>query len=391
MIAGAGWQNEFKRPATLWQWMDPKKFDEEQGDRPIYPHHIDMVTVYSLLHDYVTTYKKPIVMHTGNHEAYEKPYGVSPCVGQFLGLKPEGVERANAGIPSDHNLTTYEAALLYGPAYNDYRQSHNFQAQYLEWFYMLFTPLSDFTLTYGKGEEIAQSFTALEWEDEEQYVENKFRGGGTLPRATRAISKEQLELLRAARTRGQDRVLLTHFTFVSYGIAHRITAAGEVNINDDLPLTHAASTIPLVGPLIILPVSATARTAANWGQIAARMSEYEEGTFIRNRKAVYDMLYAGAFTHVFSGHSHRAGFYVMTNKTRRGLRDQVQVQGYAITEAGQTTAQHLKGGKARLIVGASGGPIPVQNHTKPRSKEEACATGAWNGPPVTSWTSHVIS
>jgi hypothetical protein len=38
------------------------------------------------------------------------------------------------------------------------------------------------------------------------------------------------------------------------------------------------------------------------------MSHYEEGTFIRNRKAVYDMLYDGAFSYVFSGHSHRAGF-----------------------------------------------------------------------------------
>lgn len=42
---------------------------------------------------------------------------------------------------------------------------------------MLFTPLSDVTLKYGAN----QSFTALEWEDEEQFAVVTSVSGGILP------------------------------------------------------------------------------------------------------------------------------------------------------------------------------------------------------------------
>ena len=75
-------------------------------------------------------------MLIGNHEAYDQPYGVSPRLGQFWRNNPEGAMRANDGIPADHNLTTNEATLLYGPLYYDYRKTHNFEARHQEWFYI---------------------------------------------------------------------------------------------------------------------------------------------------------------------------------------------------------------------------------------------------------------
>ena len=350
LAAGKDWQTQFQRPAALWNWMDPRHYLGKDRDVRTYPFYIDMLTIYSLLHYYVTTYKKPIVMLTGNHEAYEMPYGVSPRLGQFGGRTPEGFKAVNEGIPADHNLTTYEAALLYGPTYYHFENFWNFEARYLEWFYMMFNPLSDFSFTYDSG-AAKQSFTALEWEDSEQYIENAARGGGTLPRATRAISNLQLELLKeSSKTKAeQDRVLLTHFTFISYGYDYQITQSGEVNYNDTI-------------------------TPGHWG-----MSQFEEGTFIQNRKATYEMLYDGDFTHVFSGHSHRAGFYVMTGKTG-AFSSNVNVKGYLIEDKPSLNpTQVTAAGKARFIVGASGGPIPVQNHYKEQGENgKAVGLGCWS-------------
>ena len=280
----------------------------------------------------------------------EIPYGVSPRLGQFGGRTPEGFKAVNEGIPADHNLTTYEAALLYGPTYYHFENFWNFEARYLEWFYMMFNPLSDFSFTYDSG-AAKQSFTALEWEDSEQYIENAARGGGTLPRATRAISNLQLELLKeSSKTKAeQDRVLLTHFTFISYGYDYQITQAGEVNYNDNI-------------------------TPGHWG-----MSQFEEGTFVENRKATYNMLYDGDFTHVFSGHSHRAGFYVMTGKTG-AFSSNVNVKGYLIEDKPSLNPTKVTAaGKARFIVGASGGPIPVQNHyDEPSANGKAVGLGCWS-------------
>lgn len=334
MSIGESWQDDFKTPAKLWKWMNPNRFDDTNAGqgKPPYPYYIDMITIYSLLHDFVKNHKKPIIMLNGNHEAYDQPYGISPRLYQYtLGDRIYNGSPANEGIPADHNLTVYEATLLYGPAYNDWRHIHNFNAKYLEWFYMMFNPLSDMAITYE-----SQSFTALSWNDSEQLLTNF--GGGTLPRANEAVSDAQLKLLKESSRRGQDRILLTHFTFVSYAYNYQITEQGEVNYNNadknnsDVVLTKLTL-----------------------------MSHYEEGSFIFNRKPVYNMLYDGAFTHVFSGHSHRAGYYVMTEKT--GIfSDNVKVQGYPIEEKPISPTKYLKGGKARLIVGASAGPIPGQNH-----------------------------
>lgn len=324
------WQEAFKRPAKLWGWMDPSKFETEEDGRPAYPYYVDMVTIYSLLHYFITQHKKPIVMLNGNHEAYDLPYGISPRLYQFrIDGKTINGKPLNEGIPADHNLTVYEATLLYGSKYNNWRRVHNFEARYLEWFYMMFNPLSDFSITYGKKGAEQQSFTALSWDDSEQFLTNF--GGGTLPRANEAVSDNQLKLLEASSKRGKERILLTHFTFVSYGYNHQINESGEVNYNNQTDIVLSKFSL---------------------------MSHYEEGSFILNRRPVYEMLYEGKFTHVFSGHSHRAGLYTMEGEDGFFSRN-LKVQGHLIEDKEITLS---KGGKAKFIVGASAGPIPGQNY-----------------------------
>lgn len=364
---GGNWKTDFKRPSKLWEWMDPGKFDGESNNKYVYPYYIDMVTVYSLLHYFVKKHNKPIIMLTGNHEAYDEPYGISPRVGQFGGLKPAGIQRANEGIPADHNMTVYEATLLYGPKYNDYQKSWNFAARLLDWFYMLFTPFSDITVKFGNG-SVKQSFTALEWQDEEQIIENFLRGGGTLPRSSRAITREQLSLLtESSRNRedGVDRILLTHFTFISYGYEHQITEPGRVNYsNEPMKKTGIDFDNYYLNKIANAPLrmgNALDKIASDYLHIGAVMSHYEEGSFLINRNKVYGMLYDGGFTHVLSGHTHRAGYYVMTKKANT-IKDNVDVQGYLIDETPYSPTSKLQGGKARFIVGASAGPIPGQNH-----------------------------
>jgi hypothetical protein len=43
-----------------------------------YPCGIDALMVYSLIIHYYSTYKKPVFITSGNQEAYEYPYGISP-------------------------------------------------------------------------------------------------------------------------------------------------------------------------------------------------------------------------------------------------------------------------------------------------------------------------
>ena len=148
-----------------------------QPDTRRYPRAIDLVTMYSLFYYYYKKYGKPIILICGNHEAYTLPYGISPraklwrgftdtVIPQFdpakinpklamlspvIGIssaiggdRPDEAlvedstqtrekdwrarrdeknpadyyaERANEGIPADHNLTLSEAILMYGPDY----------------------------------------------------------------------------------------------------------------------------------------------------------------------------------------------------------------------------------------------------------------------------------
>ena len=186
-------------------------FDEKEGPR-LYPRGLDDMLVFSLVREMYRKHQLPIIMTSGNHEAYQVPYGISARVEAGdtdnwafkLGVLeattvdgraarqrqqenakqswPDGklpnearsaqkslarldaVERhradleaasawsrgkANEGMSRDHNLTIYEACLAYGPTYGQALTGFNFSGEQFDWFYALFTPLADCVIAYG--------------------------------------------------------------------------------------------------------------------------------------------------------------------------------------------------------------------------------------------------
>lgn len=70
------------RTGKLWEAMyleEDKTVHQRNED---YPFGIDGIIVYSLLLDFYATHKKPVFIVSGNHEAYEYPYGISPESGE---------------------------------------------------------------------------------------------------------------------------------------------------------------------------------------------------------------------------------------------------------------------------------------------------------------------
>ena len=127
--------DQLKKSADIWQALDLKNLKDKQQ----YTLGIDNLTLYALFKWYYKTHKKPIMLISGNHEAYTVPYGISPriklkrsmnstynplgkmtvddviekSIKQAEADQKEKEEkgpdiydsRANEGIPADHNLT----------------------------------------------------------------------------------------------------------------------------------------------------------------------------------------------------------------------------------------------------------------------------------------------
>ena len=364
----------------LWQEMnlDNLVTRDEKGELVAnaekYPFSIDNVIVYSLFLYYLTTYQKPILLISGNHEAYSVPYGISPRVDLQTFLRatrdsnkpmlehlentkgdqaklrrkheenPEDVNssRANPGIPADHNLTLAEAILMYGPDYNRIamagwrpsQQTTNSQARNKDWFYTVFSPLTDFTITYG-----SQRFIALGWGDAERFIGTGGMGtiGSMLPRSTQSVSDDQLKLLQKALRDDpkETNVLLSHFTFANYDTPKPYSEKGRIEY--------------------------------------ATQTDYSTGTFECNRPQVYDEILSGKIRYTLSGHAHRAGLYAPGEKYTQydtafeaGLAlEQLPENAYFFVDAQAPDKQgHYRAPQsgAAILVGASGGPIPVQNH-----------------------------
>lgn len=362
------------KTGEIWEAMlvdhynDPKK----------YPEGIDNIIMYSLFLYWYDTYKKPILLVSGNHEAYTLPYGISPRVKPLKAIgdnvKNKGTDkavdqlvdesikdrnkewadrekagyktnttRANEGIPADHNLTIAEAILLYGPDYNRVTMTgggkgsyKNFKLANLEWFYTVFTPFSDFVLTYK-----TQSFIGLGWGDDEKFtglgidghVESPFYGG-FLPRAPESLNGRQKTLVDKALARKPGcAVLLSHFTLANYGSNKPLGEIGEINCNDFL---------------------------GQW-------SDADHGTFEQNRSELYGHLAEGRIHLSLSGHSHRSGLYQPESFKSSVGRKTMTVKARASQPPQQNGSvrsyQAINSGQAKIIVSASGGPIPKQNYT----------------------------
>ncbi|MFV2004479.1 MAG: metallophosphoesterase family protein [Gammaproteobacteria bacterium] len=307
---------EIKNTGDLWSAMN---LDEAEKNRKSYPAGLDHVTIYSLFKYFYDTYKKPIFLTSGNHEAYTVPYGISPRVFS----KRKGV-RANASIPADHNLTIYEAILMYGPHYHKVlRKLTNFQKENFNWFYNLFTPLTDYAFTFGD-----QTFVGLEWGDDESMLTNRtLRGGlfinndgGVLPRASDSVTNKQLQMVDyALATTSPQKILFSHFTYYNYDLTEALSIRGEVNINNNF--------------------------------LQKYYTKYDHGSCKDNRNQVYnDWILSNKFDYTLSGHSHRAAIY----ETLSRAGEKVTPLGHEINNDHGITG-------TKVVVTACGGPIAVQN------------------------------
>ena len=302
---------------------------------------IDDTIIYSLFKYFYDTYKKPIFLTSGNHDSYGLPFGISPRVGPL---------KANEGIPMDHNLTFYEAILLFGKGYSDIVKYKNFNPKHAYWFYHVFTPMKDFSFQYKE-----QVFTGLEWGHTEAILTNINEGtyGGTLPRADTMLNKNQLKILKDSTKRSGGKglnILFTHATIVNYAATVPLDKIGQVFFNSD-------------------------------GRCG--FSKHDHGSFHGNRKTFYtDYIVNKGLTHTFSGHSHRSALYTCEAVDSIAKTPAEPNSIYApdkeaeLFEFMKTSARSLTNrknhynvdslpddSKTKIIVTGSGGPLPTKNIT----------------------------
>jgi hypothetical protein len=315
-----GQQREIKlRTAQLWDFLDFKNHDSKEAS---YPYYIDALMFMGLMVDHYSALGKPIYYIIGNHEGYEAPYGISPRILHV---------RANAGIPSDQNLTFYEATLLFGKKYSYLGGKPNFKKKNLEWAYRWITPWKDCLVNPGKK----QNFLLMGWDDDEDILSHYFGGGGTLPRAGLAVTDHQLALLkRMTSQEGGFNLMASHFTYANFDLT--------------------------------IPLQSQDRDRSGSGEIWTNKTD--TGTFKENRKAVYAELTGGKVKLTISGHSHRGGAYTCFGDGQiDGLRLNGQREGLGVTLTEGDRAlksvvprKQFNGGVACLVSG-SGGLYSYQN------------------------------
>ncbi|MDM0120864.1 metallophosphoesterase [Variovorax arabinosiphilus] len=343
-------------------------------DSTLYPRWQDDMLVFSLVRHAYTHLKLPVFITTGNHEAYEMPYGISPRMGKW-GMALGAMEvagrsdsalnahrqkfeeasayaslKANAGIAADHNLTLYEATLAYGPTYGQLYTGLNFNPVNFDWFGALFNPLGDFVLGLGGkagAKDAKQLVAGLAWGGEENFqnmdelrrpVGVDRQGTMILPRAAGSFSQAQKALLQHAQKlkqkNGAPLVVASHFTLFSYD--------QDKTLSDP----HAGMT-PADDPV---------------GNIGSDMGlgPYNMGTCERNLKWYFDdMVLATDKPRVdwhLSGHSHRAGVY---QAARAAGSARVNVR--SAKDPGLHKAQTHDGKTTHFVVSSCGGPIGYQN------------------------------
>jgi predicted phosphodiesterase len=321
-----------KGASAVWEKVD---LDDSGKYEKNYQHFVDMIAFYSLIVYFYQKFDKPVFIVSGNHDSYADAYGIAP--------KAAGLFRANEGIPADQNLTVYEAALAFGPSSNTIVGS-GIDPDMLKWFYSVLTPFSDFSLEMN-----GQHLIGLGWGDEEDLIRGKGDAAqhstssfanfmGHLPRADKAVSEKQLQLVKDASTSGKKMILMSHFTFVSY--------AGDIPENKpvgEISTLSAAHVPTIVGPLI-------------FPSKIALHNQYDMGTFELNRTALYrDYIYKLKYIQcVLTGHSHRKGVYRLK---KAGTTAETEFIGFSKF----SEKYDPKNPDPLIIVSDSAGPIPRFN------------------------------
>jgi len=228
----------------------------------------------------------------------------------------------------------------------------NFKPENLDWFYTVFSPIQDFYFTWG-----TQCFIGLGWGDDERFLalSHGFRKGALLPWATDGVSDKQKSLVdRALREGRKTNILGCHFTLANYSSKIPIGAKGPIYFGKDSKADLAITDILKKSWFMKNPVPLFTGEV-----IPLRLGHYCEGTFTRNRKTIYNHVIEGRIHFTLSGHSHRAGLYRIVDDGVKWVFRYVVTKGQA---PDNKSGIYEKCELGSMIVSASGGPIPVQNH-----------------------------
>lgn len=259
--------------------------------------------------------------------------------------------RFNENIAADHNLTFYEAILLFGESYGQARiNSPQIDAGLFIWFFSVFTPFSDYCALTNE-----QVICGLHWGSDEDLIDpvgkldprDGGQPGGHLPRTNDGVTKLQFKLLDDSLKKFPTRmfILNTHFTFMCYKepIPYLNKERAKLILDDTGPLEPET----------------------------IEYSRYEMGTFETNRDKMYRNILS-KIDCVFTGHSHRRGLYKVTGMPGKeratGAFLELSTEGYkgGVGEHRETADwnfKELEGGDdyAPIIVSDSLGPIPRFN------------------------------
>lgn len=260
--------------ADIWALVDIGE-DYERN----YQAYVDLIAFFTTIRHYCAT--TPAFVVSGNHDCYKakRLYGISPRVLELA--------KGNPGVPADHNLTFYEAILLFGKSWAKVSIWPLMSEKHLEWFFAVLTPFSDFRL-----ELPTQNLVGLQWGGHESRINLEYlvRSGGQdwghLGRAHDAVSENQLALLRPDAAAKGKTVLMTHFTLVSYKDE---IACGEKPVHGKVD----------VGGTVLHRL-----------RKGLPYSDYDLGTFEQGRAALYRFVASRErCAAVITGHSHRKGLH----------------------------------------------------------------------------------
>ncbi|MFK5914366.1 MAG: metallophosphoesterase [Woeseiaceae bacterium] len=360
-------------------------------DKTQYPIGIDNLVMYELFKKYYDDHGKPIMLVSGNHEAYTLPYGISPRVkisraisnslfsGKWVSVldddgepiyDEEGFEitkfekltedeviekstkeakadlqeskdgddpniyfdRANDGIAADHNLTISEAILMYGP---DFAR-------------IVMAAASD---TAGernfKPENLSwfyhvftplssyitsygeQCFIGLGWGEDEKFIGKK-QGEWSIGSFLPRATESISDAQLALLTSALDEEKSCNVLCSHFTYANYNT-----------------------------PQAFSEEGEINSNDLFGTLGKHDFGTFESNRNEVYKNITDNKIKYTLSGHSHRSGLYQVKDSDTSWVprRDTMSI-----------TAQATKDNKfnpvdgCRMLVAACGGPIAVQNH-----------------------------
>ncbi|NLD94597.1 MAG: hypothetical protein GX639_18225 [Fibrobacter sp.] len=300
--------NYYNTPGKIW---DAVGVNNRDDTREKYELGVDLVTLYGIILELYQKVNKPVFIVTGNHDAYEYPYGVSPRVlfGQI---------KANAGIPADMNLTFHEAILVYGKYFDAVINTGNFSPKMMSIVYKLFTPMTDYVISGKKWSMIGFGWGSSEViQDMIPRGQGKWGGFlGHLPTASGSLTQKQVELMNFVVNLNKKITLFSHFTILSF--EQSISSGG----NPSGKLTSFAE-----------------------------FNKRNAGTFELQRREILKYIVDDQKIEIaLSGHAHRRGLYAIST-----IGKDVIEQMFSFSEIDKVK------NSTKIVVSDSSGPISKYN------------------------------